>query len=146
MNPPDVRDRYTEIDFECLGFHDCYVYGIRWSIEEFAMQFDLDYIVKWVEPAAEDQRYQFWVCPAELCFKNIADTQVNLNWKGLAPECQIQDIRRHDSRVTPNGSIQWRWNIELATPEGSIALWATGFELRIKGPVTLSNTQHVVKI
>jgi hypothetical protein len=143
MNPPDVRDCYTEIDFVSMGFHDCYVYGIRWNIDNFALILDLDYIVKWVQPAAKDQGYQFWVCPAELNFTNIADARVDLNWMRLAPECQIQDIRRHDSRTTPNGSTQWYWEIELATPEGSIALWATGFELKIKQPPVLSNKQYI---
>ena len=77
MDPPLTRDRYTEDDFDSLGFHDCYVYGFKWDSNHFSLLFDIDYIVKWAEPIAADQRFQFWICPAELCFKNIADATRN---------------------------------------------------------------------
>jgi hypothetical protein len=143
MNPPDVHELYTDDDFSSLGFHDCYVYGIRWDCDRFTLQLDLDYIVKWVEPEATDDCYRFWVSPAELRFLNVADASVTLNWVGVAPECQIQEIRQHGSRTTPNNSIQKDWEIELAAPEGEIVLWATGFELRIKRPPQLSSTQRL---
>jgi hypothetical protein len=145
MDPPLTRDRYSEDDFDSLGFHDCYVYGFKWDSNDFSLLFDIDYIVKWAEPIAADQRFQFWISPAELCFKNIADTTLELNWAGFAPQCRINELQRVKSRTTPNGTTQWYWEFELAAPRGAIALWATGFELRIQAPPSLSPSQQLPK-
>ena len=110
---------------------------------DFTFCLDLDYIVKWVQPAGSGEYYSFWICPAQLSFKNIEDVLVNLDWTGLAPDCQIQDIRRHSTRTTPNGNVQWFWEVELLEPSGSISLWATGFELSMTGPSTLSKAQRM---
>ena len=37
MDPPLTRDRYTEDDFDSLGFHDCYVYGFKWDSNHFSL-------------------------------------------------------------------------------------------------------------
>jgi len=143
--PPSVRDRYALDDWEALGFHDCYVYGVRWDYEEFSLCLDLDYIVKWIEPQPDEQSYRFWVCSAELQFNDVSDAQMDIDWRGWAPECQINEIRRAESRKTPNGFTEWHWELDLAKPEGRISLWATGFDLKLRKPPILSNTQYISK-
>ena len=141
--PPQVKERYTSgSDLDQVGFHDCHVSGVRWDSSGFEVVFELDYIVEWVEPSPGERGYRFWVSPAELRFSDVDDFRLELAWTGLALDCSIQDLHRREKRTTPNGNVQWRWEFELAVPQGTIALWATGFELRIQRPPTLSATQE----
>jgi hypothetical protein len=142
MKIPQVKECYTEEDIEQLGFHDCYVSGVRWNADEFEVKFNLGYIVEWVQPTRIDQKYGFWICPAELCFVDVDDLHIDLNWVGQTIECCIQEFHRREKRMTPNGKTQWNWALEMSKPEGTIDLWATGFELKIKGSPVLSDTQR----
>ena len=128
MEAPDVKPIYTIEEFESLGFHDCYVHGISWKSTDYSFLLDLDYIVEWVE---NQGFYEFWISPAELQFRNVSDARLNLDWTKLAVQCQIQDIHKSDSKPSPIGSDDFHWEIELATPVGSIEFWASEFELRI---------------
>lgn len=138
---PTVRDCYSEADFERLGFHDCRIWAIRWSPQDFSIALDLDYIVEWVEPTQEASNYAFWICPAELRFANVDGVDVALQWSGLPLECHIAELHRRESRQTPNGTLQWLWELELSAPGGSISLWATGFHLKMLAKPVLSNVQ-----
>jgi len=142
MNLDESVSAFTHEDFDRLGFHDCYVRGIRWGGEQFSFSVELDYIVKWIEPA-DDGFFKFWIRPAVLRFDLVDDVVMDFDGTGLMPECQIDGLRRTASRATPNGSTQWHWEFELIIPDGSISLWATGFELSLNGPPVLSASQHL---
>lgn len=140
MSSPEIKSSYTQDDFESLGFHDCYVHGLRWSRRHFSLILDIDYIVQWVETGG---KYQFWVSPSELCFRSVSDAVVSLDWTQLAPECQIEGIYRRETRTTANGTQDYHWDVEFGTPDGSIDLWATEFELRIQSVPVLCQTPHL---
>ena len=144
-NPPRVQERYTSDDFDRLGFHDCHLSGAHWNSDTFEVTFEIDYIVKWLEPTAAEQAYRFWVSPAELCFMNVDDLHLELAWDGLALDCSVQELHRQEMRTTPNGMAQWKWELEFSVPEGRIVFWATDFELRIKNSPTLSATQRLCR-
>lgn len=144
-NPPRVKERYTSDDLEQVGFHDCRVSGVRWDAGGFEVAFDLDYIVEWVQPTDSQRGYRFWISPAELRFSDVDDLRIELAWIGLTLDCSIQDLHRREKRATPNGKTQWRWELELAAPQGAIVFWATDFELKIQGPPTLSATQELCR-
>ncbi len=137
---PQTKSVYTTEDFESLGFHDCYVHGIRWISSSYSLLLDLDYIVEWIE---SEGRYKFWLAPAELSFEYASEVKMSLDWTKLAMECQIQDVHKRDRRTTPNGSDDYNWEIEFARPYGSIDLWATGFELRIQAAPELREVQYL---
>jgi hypothetical protein len=143
MKVPEISDHYTEADFDLLGFHDCRVSGIKWDDERFTVGFALDYIFEWVQPSAGEQSYRFWICPAELWFENVDDVKVVLDWAGQLMECRLEGLHRKESRRTPNGQVQSRWEFEFTAPKGDVSLWATGFELRILGPPALCNVQRL---
>ena len=140
MHVPQTKTVYTVEDFESLGFHDCYVHGIRWDVSSHALILDLDYIVEWTE---DDGNLKFWVAPAELRFEYASDVKLVLDWTKLAMECQIHDIRRNECKATPNGSEIVRWEIEFATPRGSIELWAANFEMKIQAEPLLREMQRL---
>lgn len=140
MDVPSTKLSYSSKEFDSLGFHDCYVHGFRWNSSNYSLMIELDYIVKWVE---KEGAFDFWVAPAELCFKNASETKMTLDWDRFAPECQIQDIHRRDHRKTPNSIDDYLWEIEFAKPYGSIELWATDFLLSIQASPVLRAVQHL---
>jgi hypothetical protein len=128
-----MRKKYSEKDFEELSFHDCYLYGIKWSYTHFALDLDIDYILEWITPSEGESYYSFVVCPASLRFNNIDETRIDLDWKKDALYAQMEEITRCDARRTPNGCIEWLWEINFSSLEGRISGWATGFELLLVG-------------
>jgi hypothetical protein len=123
-----------------LGFHDCYVHGIRWSSTSYSLLLDLDYIVQWIEI---EGAFNFWVAPAELRFDYSSDVKVLLDWGKFPMQCQVKDIHRHGSKPTPNGSENYHWEIEFAVPHGSIDLWATDFRLTFQAMPVLRPVQYL---
>lgn len=140
MEAPQLNSAYSAEDFETLGFHDCYVHGLRWESATYALILDLDYIVEWSE---HDGSYKFWVVPATLHFEYSSDVKMSLDWTHFAMECQIQDLHRRERKATPNGNEIFRWEIEFARPCGSVELWAADFELRIQEKPRLVETQRL---
>ena len=140
---PEFKPRYSSDEFEKLGFHDCYVSGIQWEPHDFTTTLFLDYVLEWVPPEVEGGNFRFWVSPAKLRFLDVDDLAIDLSWGKFAPECQVRDLNRGESRTTPNGSTQWRWTLETAVPDGQIRLWASGFDLEILKPPSLSSTQRL---
>jgi hypothetical protein len=140
VEPPQVKQTYSEEDFESLGFHDCYVHGIRWASSSYSLILDLDYIVQWIEI---DGAYNFWVAPAELSFNYASEVKISMDWEKVPMECQVQDVHRHDRKATPNGSDNYHWEIEFARPSGSIDLWATDFRLSIQAKPVLRPVQYL---
>ncbi|HEY5313200.1 MAG TPA: hypothetical protein VIK18_11805 [Pirellulales bacterium] len=141
-----MLDRYVTADFETLGFHDCKIHGIDWRSDDFGIAFMVDYIVEWVHPGSDQQHFQFWMRPAVLVFSNVDDVEIALNWKGLRLECCIDELCRGPSRVTPNGTTQWKWSFSLSEPSGAIDLWATGFELAMLGPAVKSDVARLTSV
>ena len=140
MLVPQTKNIYTLNDFDSLGFHDCYIHGIRWEVSTSSLILDLDYIVAWIEA---DEKYKFWVAPAELRFDYASDVILSLDWTKSAMECSVQDVHRHECKATPNGNEDYRWEIEFATPYGSIEFWSTNFELKIQAEPSLLDTQRL---
>ena len=143
MKAPEISSSYCEADFDLLGFHDCYLHGIRWHPSEFAFVLYLDYIVQWVEPPSQKDSFRLWICKAELRFVNVDETRMVLDWGAWAPECQIDALNRTETRTTPSGRKQWLWELEMSIPDGEIIFWATGFQLKILGPPVLSDVQYL---
>ena len=143
VDRPDFKTNYSSEEFDGLGFHDCHISSIRWEPRDFTVTFLLDYILEWVRPESGDGNFRFWVSPARLCFADVDDLAIELSWRKSAPECHVRELHRRDSRTTPNGSTQWLWEIETSVPSGRIGMWATGFELELLKPPTLSETQRL---
>jgi hypothetical protein len=140
VEPPQIKQVYSAKDFDSLGFHDCYVHGIRWANSSYSLVLDLDYIVQWMEL---DGAYTFWVAPAELRFDYSSDVKISLDWAKVPMQCRVQDVHRQGRKATPNGGDNYHWEIEFAIPYGSIDLWATDFRLSTQAKPVLSPVQYL---
>jgi hypothetical protein len=121
---------WTDVDFSDMGWHDCHVHAI--SVGEYAdgtlpparMLLDLDYIVRWVEPARRERHFTFWIAPATLVFDrawNITGQLVPLH-----EVMEIADVHRLDP---PDSHPDPLWHIE-----------GQNFDLRLRAP---GYTQHL---
>ena len=65
------KSLWTETDFEEMGWHDATIHAIATPNSEFEIAFDIDYILKWVDPAEDQTHFRYWVSPATLVFWNL---------------------------------------------------------------------------
>lgn len=109
-----------------MGWHDCRVHAL--SIGEYdddtlppaRMLFDLDYIVRWVEPAGRERHFTFWIAPATLVFEQAWSITGRLEL--LYEVLEIADIHRLDP---PDRNPQPLWHIEGQNFE--VRLQAAGY-------------------
>ncbi len=126
----------SEVDAPLGSFHDCHVHGLAWQRDRFSFSLDLQYILQWMPPASATAGYSFLVADAQLTFQSSAEVRVAMDWMTSALDAQVAAVRVLDTRHTPNGAIQRKFEIEFADPEGGITLWSTGYEvLLLEEPV-----------
>jgi hypothetical protein len=104
---------WTEADLTDMGWHDCRVHAV--SVGEYEddtlpparLLLDLDYIVRWVEPAQRDSPFTFWITPATLVFEQAWNITGRLG--PLHEVMEIADLHRLDP---PDGNPDPLWHIE----------------------------------
>ncbi len=138
MDVPQFKSVYSIEDLESLGFHDCYVHGVRWG--DHSLMLDLDYILQWTENSGA---YNFWVAPAELRFEYVSEAKLFLDWDQSGMECQIHGLYRRDHRLAFNGSHAYRWEIEFTRPQGSVNFWSASFKLSIQAAPVLREVPYL---
>jgi len=104
---------WTDADFATMGWHDCRIHAI--SIGEYddetlppaRMLLDLDYIVRWVDPARHAERFTFWIAPATLVFDGAWDISGQLG--PLHEAMEIAEVHRLDAA---DSSPEPVWHVE----------------------------------
>jgi hypothetical protein len=120
---------WTDADFLDMGWHDCRVHAV--SIGEYdddtmppaRLLLDLDYIVRWVEPAPREPHFTFWISPATLVFERAWN--ITGEFGPLHEIMEISDVHRLNP---PDDNPEPLWHIE-----------GQNFELRLRSP---GYTQH----
>lgn len=136
------RSRWSGADLEQMSWHDAPVHGIAYLSESHEIAFDLDYLLKWVRPAAGEVHFTFWIAPATLTFENVRDLRLDLDsFGGLT----ILNVTREDEKPTREGfegpAADWRWTLDCL--EGVIQFRATGFRQKLRRPPVHSRTQRL---
>jgi hypothetical protein len=134
----DVKNMWTDFEFDDLGWHDCRLYSIQFPDENFKLSFDIDYIFQW---EAVNDEFKFWVSPCDLIFSDVSELKVELNYKN-SMLLFISEVRRSSSRLSPNGKmIIWDYLIEC--DHGKITFSATGFQQNVRYQPVLSESQDL---
>ncbi|TCO34608.1 hypothetical protein EV652_102675 [Kribbella steppae] len=108
-----TKATWTDADFAEMGWHDCRIHAL--SIDEYdddtlppaRMLFDLDYVLKWVDPARGQRYFTFWISPATLVFERAWGIEGDLG--PLHELLEIADIHRLDP---PDDAPDPLWHIE----------------------------------
>jgi hypothetical protein len=125
---------WDQSDFDELGWHDSRVYSVAFIPETYELALDIDYIFKWVDPAAGEEHFTFWVAPVSIYFENVSDIELDVK-VGSDYEIEISELRQQHIGKIPKGELDW-WQYEIECQNGLIALKATGFKFYVrKAPV-----------
>ncbi|GAB0157812.1 hypothetical protein CHRYSEOSP005_30980 [Chryseobacterium sp. Alg-005] len=138
----NVKDLWTDSDFEEMGWHDSYVYSIFLPAENQKLILDIDYIFKWVLDETSNL-YKFWVSPCDLVFMDVLNLKIDLDFQNTVG-LDIQDINRSNSRLYPNGK-DIKWDYEILTDVGSITFESSGYIQNIKEQPILSDSQILMR-
>lgn len=120
---------WTERDFDFMGWHDATIHGLVFRPQSYSLVFDLDYILKWVEPVPPEQFFSFWVAPATLAFENVSEVEISL--QSDLPQLTLFGIERGDEQPTPDGRFK-SWRYTLDGDQGTISFRATGFTQKFR--------------
>jgi len=120
---------WTDADFPQMGWHDCRVHALSYLEDDDPppgrFLLDLDYIVRWVEPAKGEKHFTFWIAPATLVFDEAWDITGTIG--PLHSSLEIADLHR----LEPPGGDQ-AWHIE--GQEFDLRLRASGFRQYLRTP------------
>ena len=117
---------WSHQDFDIMGWHDATVHGFAIIASKFELLFDIDYILKWVEPEPPDNYYTFWVSPATLVFEGVQDIRIELDVLNIQ-DIDLQGISREGPIPAPNGElIDWNWLLDAN--QGNIQFRGSGFK------------------
>jgi hypothetical protein len=124
-----AKATWTDADFDAMGWHDCHVHAVSIGVREdgFPWQrvlIDLDYIVRWVDPAFGRQHFTFWIAPSTLVFDEAWDISAELD-----PGNDLLEIADLHHLAPPDDKPDPLWHIE-----------GQNFDLRLRAP---SYTQYL---
>lgn len=129
------KSRWTQDDFEIMGWHDANIYGLTIEKNEenctADLLLDIDYIFKWVQPIPPAKTFTFWVAPCTLIFKECFDLHIDLNTDGSCLELmEITDLYLKSKVEQETNKFVYEWTIELQ--QGQICLKSYGLEQIIR--------------
>jgi hypothetical protein len=134
--------RWTNADFERMGWHDSPVRAMAYLTETYELAFDIDYLLEWVQPGPGETYFTFWIAPATLVFENVADLRIDLESSG---GITILDLARQDEKPTREGfegpDTDWLWTLDCL--EGAIQFRASGFRQTIRRAPICHDAQHL---
>jgi hypothetical protein len=126
---------WTEADYTDMSWHDNHVHGftiLEGEYGEGELALDIDYILEW-RPAITG-RYTFLIAPATLCFRNVTDLRISLDYvnpnAGITP-FSISSIDRQEHTYA-NGHTTFLWSIGVNWPEGVLTFAASGYLQKIR--------------
>ena len=124
----DVKELWTDADFDQMGWHDCRIYSVRFPDNEHRLMLDIDYIFRW-DKLPEDS-FRFWVSPCELVFRNVSDLKAGIDFKNYM-QLFIMELKRGNPHPSPYGQVTL-WDYEIDCDNGRISFAASGFEQLVR--------------
>jgi len=136
---------WSDADFDQMGWHDVNVYAIAFGPRPSELSLDLDYIFEWVQPAAGEQFFRFWIAPCTLVFRDVHDVEFE-GGPGLAEPLQLFELRRSKSAErrdgeAADGDAEWEWVLD--GHNGCLSFRSAGFEQFVRKPPVLAQSQSL---
>ncbi|MEU0537576.1 hypothetical protein [Amycolatopsis tolypomycina] len=127
---------WTDADFPQMGWHDSHIHAAALvetedDLPPDRLVLDLDYIVRWVEPARREKHFTFWIAPATLVFDEAWDITGEIG--PLHGGLELSDLHRLDP---PDDKPYPAWHLE--GHEFDLKFRARGFRQYFRRP-----PQHV---
>lgn len=138
-----VKEIWTELDFEDMGWHDCHIHAMSFPNEELEISFDIDYLFKW-ELDDKSNLYKFWVSPCILFFYNVINLKIDIDFQN-AIGLDILDINKKNLRLSADKKINL-WDFEIATDKGLIKFESSGYKQVVKNQPICSESQILARM
>ena len=137
--------------FEEFGWHDNAIHAFRISDGDDGCSgnliLDIDYILEWISPSAQDGNFSFVVPPADLVFLEVTDLVISIDYASSSAALQPMTIDEISREVVtyPNGYSEFAWKIELNWPEESfISFRSPRMSQALKGESVRSTSQSLM--
>ncbi len=124
----EVKELWTDAEFDEMGWHDCRIYSLQFPNKEFQLKLEIDYIFRWEK--LPDGSFRFWVSPCELVFQNVSGFKAEVDFKNYM-QLFIMELKRDNPHPSPNGQVTL-WDYEIDCDNGRICFTATGFEQLVR--------------
>jgi hypothetical protein len=133
----------TETDFDTMGWHNATIHAIALPTDTVEIAFDIDYVLKWVDPTEGRTHFPFSVSPTTLVFWNLDELRIDLERED---ELSVQGIERSDPAKPRNAAyigrgMEWRWTIECH--QGEIAFRSCGFNRHLRSAPRFGKQQSL---
>jgi hypothetical protein len=133
---------WTDADFDVMGWHDATVHALAFeeTDDRAALLFDLDYIVRWLEPRPPSQYFSFFVAPATLVFENVWSLSGDVSAQRTLLE--IADVHRLEAetdRQRAAGVSRWR----IEGQDFELRFFAAGFHQHLRALPRQSASQRL---
>lgn len=138
----NIKEIWTEADFEHMGWHDSHIHAISFPNEDLELSLDIDYLFKWILDDTSNL-YNFWMSPCILLFFNVLNLKIYIDFQNIIG-LNILNINRHNSRLSPNGKTTL-WDFEIVTDKGYIKFEASGYRQVVKKQPVLSQSQVLAR-
>ena len=130
MVAPYLLERWvwTDADFARMGWHDAHIHGLAFLAESHEFALDIDYLFAWVQPAAGETSFSFWVAPCTLVFADMYGVELAFSpsYDGAySLNALTRELLPPPPDAAPDAPPYWRW--QLDGHEGSITFEASGF-------------------
>ena len=139
----NVKEIWSEADFEEMGWHDSHIHTISFPNENLEFYLDIDYLFKWVLDDTSN-KFSFWVSPCILLFFNVLDLKISIEYQNTIG-LNITDINRHNPRLSPNG-FTTLWDFKIATDKGFINFKSSGYKQVVKKQPVFSQSQILSRV
>jgi hypothetical protein len=142
-----MATQWTNLDFDSLCWHDCYVHGFRFITrpdDSFAcdLELDIDYILEWI--LQPDRRYNFRLAPATLTFHAASQVRLLLDYAGAGmTPFEISGIER-EPHIYQGQVTTYHWRLPISWPIGesdAITFDAPGFTQTLRRDPILHHAQ-----
>lgn len=135
---------------EDYSWHDNAIHGFR-IVEDpdgcgGALILDIDFIIEWLSPQAEENAFEFKIAPAYLTFHDTTDLVVSVDYASCTAALQPMTIHEiHREVVTyPNGYSSFAWKIEINWPRDSfISFHSPRFTQVLRAKPIVSGAQYL---
>lgn len=144
MKKNRFKMKWTEADFDEIGWHDNYIHAMRLDAEKFRLHLDIDHILEW--DASDSGCFRFWIAPATLTFHNVSDLRIAAEWGDSSLEMSVDRIERGPEKLSPNAKVSlydWRMTLNWPQAGGEISFESSGFTQTLRADPILSDEQKL---
>ncbi len=143
----------TSQSFDKYHFHDNFIHGVSFVVENFQseLRFDIDHILDWPNCADKNNNgSDFTLSKGLLRFCDVTDLLINIEWgrsgyTTAVSGMSIDHIEREEVSTTLRFPSYYKWDIVLTDGRSLISFGASSMFLDLMGSPILVDRQFLME-